>query len=93
MITVKSEPAQMSKLTTRQRETYRLRHQDGATIEQIADWLRISPRAVFYRLQCAHRRLGEAADPPGESADRPRTYVASQRSGSAQGASQDIDDL
>ncbi len=93
MISFKSEPPAAPRLTARQREAYRLRHQGGATVEQIAAWLKISPRAVWYRLQCAHRRLGEAAESYDEPGDRRRTYSASQLSTAAQGNAVNIDDL
>jgi hypothetical protein len=94
MTRLQTPPADASqKLTPRQREVYRLRHESGATIEQIAGWLKISPRAVLYRLQCAERRMGETISLIEEMNEAGRVYSASQISVAARGDSLNIDDL
>jgi DNA-binding CsgD family transcriptional regulator len=80
-------------LTARQREVYRLRHDYGASVDQIARWLKISPRAVFYRLQCANRRLGDGEFRFEEQAEAGRTYSASQIAAGGRGDFLNIDDL
>jgi DNA-binding CsgD family transcriptional regulator len=69
------------KLTARQREVMRMRFDRGASIEQIADWLGITRRAVLYRLRNARNRRGEIT-PSRRRSNVPRgkvrLYAASQ---------------
>ncbi len=89
-------------LTDRQIEVLRLRHEHGATLDQIASWLRISRRAVLYRLQCARKRTRgeEGLKPPGELKPvaakqrfRTRRYLASQLTAGPGGRTLPLDDL
>lgn len=95
MTTLQTIPEVSSRpLTPRQQEVYRLRHEQGATIDQIAQWLKISRRAVFYRLQSAHRRAGRATQVCSDDQDdRGRVYSASQISVAARGDSLNLDEL
>jgi len=69
----------------------RLRYEHGATFGQIAAWLKISRRAVLYRIRNARRRLGEL---PRQSAiSRQRTYNASQISVAARNSTLNLDEL
>jgi hypothetical protein len=82
-----------TKLTPRQRQVYRLRHLSGATIPQIANWLKISQRAVFYRLESAHRRLGGPAPVQDEPGGTGRIYAVSQIQVGTRSDSLNIDEL
>jgi DNA-binding NarL/FixJ family response regulator len=64
-----------SPLTYRQQEVMLLRHECGASIEEIAVWLGITRRAVLYRLQNARRRL-DLSDQPERG--KGKTVAASQ---------------
>jgi DNA-binding CsgD family transcriptional regulator len=92
-------------LTRRQREVIRMHCQRGASIDEMAGWLKISRRAVLYRLQNARKKIkatgGEYLAPPavanGMSAQpiprKNRTFSASQILGSASGSALDVDHL
>jgi hypothetical protein len=83
----------MSKLlTARQAHAVWLRYERGASVLQMAQWLKISRRAVLYRLHNAKARIGRAgtslaavrmelpqSDPP--TPRRRRMFAASQISG------------
>jgi DNA-directed RNA polymerase specialized sigma24 family protein len=62
-------------LTARQQEVVLLRHECGASIEEIAAWLGISRRAVLYRLRNARRRM-DGPDQPARS--KGKSVAASQ---------------
>jgi DNA-binding NarL/FixJ family response regulator len=83
-------------LTEKQQEVLWLRYGHRASINQIADWLHISRRAVLARLRNARRRAGASAFPAADAlpALEPkfRTYPASQISIRGGGPMQ-LDDL
>jgi DNA-binding NarL/FixJ family response regulator len=62
-------------LTARQQEVVTLRYECGASIREIAVWLRITRRAVLYRLGNARRRLNGRARP---ARGKGKTVAASQ---------------
>lgn len=71
-----------------------MRYDLGATIEQMASWLTISPRAVSYRLRSARRRLrGRAWADVAGAAKRARIYGDSQISAPSRGGCMDIGEL
>lgn len=66
-------------MTRKQVAVIELRYQRGATVGQMAKWLRISPRAVQYRLrnaECRARRLGVML--PAKGRVEARMFSASQ---------------
>lgn len=85
-------------LTEKQQEVLWLRYGHHASINQIADWLRISRRAVLSRLRNARRRAADAGSAFPEISARPiaeqklRTYPASQISVQGGGGMR-LDDL
>jgi len=69
-------------LTAKQQAVSSLRYDRGATIEQIASWLNITRRAVFYRLRNARLRAALSQQTHAGS------YPAIARSGRLYSASQ-----
>jgi hypothetical protein len=80
--------------TAKQQAAMKLRYECGATIGQIADWLKISERAVRARLQNARRAANPARTAESVMVDmhRQRTFAASQIS-SGDRAELDLDAL
>jgi len=80
-----------SRLTAKQKEVMRLRYEHSATFGQIAAWLKISRRAVLYRIHNARRRLGEL--PRNNAISRQRMYSASQISVAAKHSTLNLDQV
>lgn len=84
-------------LTAKQQAVSSLRYDRGATIEQIALWLNITRRAVFYRLRNARLR-GASLDPSRTGGCAAltrfgRLYSASQISTAARQPTLNLDEL
>ncbi|MGA3066074.1 MAG: sigma factor-like helix-turn-helix DNA-binding protein [Tepidisphaeraceae bacterium] len=91
----RSKPAaEPPRLTVRQQEVLAMRYDLGATIEQIAVWLTISPRAVSYRLRTAHRRLrGRTWADYAKAEKKGRTYSVSQISAATRCEPQNLGEI
>jgi hypothetical protein len=84
-------------LTSKQQAVSSLRYDRGATIEQIASWLKITRRAVFYRLRNARLRAALSQQNQGSSypavARTGRLYSASQITTAARSEYLNLDEV
>ena len=96
---MKSQSVNSLALTEKQQEVVWLRYGRRASINQIAQWLKISRRAVLARLRNARRRSEEVgvafanfrAAMPARL--KSRMYSASQMSGNSEGGGLKMEDL
>jgi predicted DNA-binding protein YlxM (UPF0122 family) len=90
-----------TKPTRKQREVLQMRYEQGATIDRIAAWLRISVRAVYYRLQNAQKVMARHRSAQAQSGKanilpkklRKRSYTASQIAAESKSATLNLDDV